>query len=154
MTHPSAAAVVEHADAVALGKWIVWIHFLGDGKRVATPIETDLDFDTLASVYRFLCVRSSSSSESCAANGGKGLACAAADLIAEHASCHAAEDQAGSAAAFDFYIADRSDAALLDGLGDAGLVARVGVTGEALLGAGNEKERKGYECDDGFHDAR
>src|SRR6478752_2328351 len=134
MADAGAAAVVEHADAVAFGKGFAGICLLGDGHRPAA-VEADFDFDALAAAHRLLGVGSGHGSDSSSGDGGHGPACAAADLVAKNSTGHSTEDGAGGGAAFDFHVADRGDPAVFDGLGLACFAARVGVAGKALLGA-------------------
>lgn len=138
---PCAASIIEYADAVPFGKWFFRIHFLSHGKRTTTAIEADLNFNPLAAAHLLLGVRSGYGSKAGTSDGCQCSAGTAADLIAEDTAGHSTKDGTCGGASFDFHVADRGDPALFDSLGLAYLAARVGVTGEALLGARNHEER-------------
>lgn len=140
MADPCSAAITQHTDAVAHAEGFPRIHFLSDGKR-ATAIDADLNFNTLARAHRLLCMRARHGTKSGTTDGCQGFTRAATDLISKNAASYAAKNRPSGGAAFDFYVADRGDSALLHRLSLSGLIARIGVACEALLGAGNAEER-------------
>ena len=149
-----AAAAEDHADAVTDVERLAGIDLLDDGNRAAL-VEADADLDSLARVDVLLEVGAGDGSEGGTADGGRGAAGAAADLISEETTADTAEHGAGLVAALDFHVADGGDLSSADRAGAAGFGTGIGVTGEGILRARCEQQAdngEGHEFRD--HSAR